>query len=327
MIISRTPSFKDLNGRLIEESVASIEMLRLGKIQQCVLMRGKNKKNPILLFLHGGPGTAQIGFAPKFQRELEEHFVVVNWDQKGAGKSYASNIPVSSMNIDQFLLDLHELIEELLQRFKQEKLYLVGHSWGSVLGSLFISKYPELIHAYIGVGQVVNMERNEEISYEYTLHKANETNNKKALEQLMKIGNPPYKDQVDLFLQRKWLRKFGGSFHNMSLSKFILSSISFREYSFVDLVKYMANGERFSINNLWDELMEVNLIKQAHTFKVPVFYCVGRYDYQTPHELVVDYFNIVEAPKKELIWFENSAHAPNFEEPNKFYEVCMSVAQ
>jgi len=327
MIRAKTPSFKDSKGQIIQNSIAVLEKIKIGGIDQCILTRGRNKHNPILLFLHGGPGTAQIGFAPKFQKKLEDHFVVVNWDQRGAGKSYSTNIPIESMNINQFVSDANEIIGVLLERFNQEKLVLVGHSWGSIIGTLIAKKYPEKIHAYIGVGQVVNMKKNEEISYRFTLDKANVKDNLKAKKELTNIGFPPYQNKKDTFVQRKWVNKFGGSVYEGTGFQMVFKAISIREYSFMDWVRFMKNGEGFSVNNLWDELMEVNLLNQAKEFDVPIYFCVGRFDYQTPYELVEQYYHQLKAPNKKLIWFEKSAHAPNFEEPDKFMEVCISAIQ
>ncbi|NBI29128.1 alpha/beta fold hydrolase [Chengkuizengella marina] len=325
MIKSRTPSFRDSKGRIIKDSIASLEVMMIGGINQYVLMRGKDINSPLLLFLHGGPGSAQIGFAPKSQKKLEESFVVVNWDQRGAGKSYSSDIAGESMNINQFISDIYELINTLLKRFIQEKLYLVGHSWGSFLGSITAYKYPELIHAYIGVGQVVNMKRGESISYSFALDKAKETNNKKAIRQLIKIGPPPYKSLNGLRIQRRWLEKFGGSVHGSTFLKLLIKYLAFKEYTFLDWIRTIKNGILFSLKNLWEDLMEVDLLKDVNKFKVPVYLCVGRHDYQTPHELIEEYYHTLLSPKKELVWFEKSAHSPNFEEPDKFYDICISV--
>ncbi|MDX8366925.1 alpha/beta hydrolase [Cytobacillus sp. IB215665] len=327
MIKSKTPRFRDEQGNLVKDSIASLEKMMIGGVDQYVLMRGRSKNAPILLFLHGGPGSAQIGFAPKLQKKLEESFVVVNWDQRGAGKSYSADITRETMNINQFTTDVYELIMTLLSRFNQEKVYLVGHSWGSFLGIITAYKYPELIHAYIGVGQIVNMEEGENVSYQFTLDKAKETNNIKAINQLENIGEPPFENLMELRIQRKWLEKFGGTVHKSTFPKLALKSFTLREYTMLDWVRTIKDGILFSLNNLWEELLEVDMYNLALKFEIPMYFCVGRYDYQTPHELVQEYYHSIEAPKKELVWFENSAHSPNFEEPNKFYDVCLSAVQ
>ncbi|MDX8360121.1 alpha/beta hydrolase [Cytobacillus sp. IB215316] len=327
MIKSKTPRFRDEQGNLVDDSIASLEKMMIGGVNQYVLMRGKSKNAPILLFLHGGPGSAQIGFAPKLQKKLEESFVVVNWDQRGSGKSYSADISRETMNIKQFTTDVYELIITLLSRFNQEKVYLVGHSWGSFLGIITAYKYPELIHAYIGVGQIVNMERGENVSYQFTLDKAKETNNIKAITQLENIGEPPFENLMKLRIQRKWLEKFGGTVHKSTFPKLALKSFTLREYTMLDWVRTIKDGILFSLDNLWEELLEVDMYDLALKFEIPMYFCVGRYDYQTPHELVQEYYHSIEAPTKELVWFENSAHSPNFEEPNKFYDVCLSAVQ
>ncbi|MDX8365860.1 alpha/beta hydrolase [Cytobacillus sp. IB215665] len=328
MLKAKTPNFIDANKQIIQDSIASLEMIRIGGVEQCILIRGKNKHKPLILFLHGGPGAAQIGYAPKLQQKLEEDFVVVNWDQRGAGKSYSKEVQIDSLNISQFLSDVHELVVLLLQRFNQQKLYLVGHSWGSLLGSIFVKRHPELIHAYIGVGQFVNMVKNEEISYRFTLEKANKTKNNKAKKQLEKIGYPPYNKMTDIVIQRKWLDKFGGAVYGSTQMKSIRKSVSYREYSIIDWLRFMRHNKfSFSNSKLWDELMAMDLVSEVDEMKVPVYICVGRYDYTTPFELAEEYYEHLKAPKKELVWFEKSAHSPNFEEPDKFYEVCMQATK
>lgn len=209
---TRTKKIKNPDGTIASESITSLEKVMLGNLNQYILIRGKNKNNPVLLFLHGGPGSAQIGFAPRYQHSLEDDFVVVNWDQRGAGKSYSENIPKDTMTLEHFISDANELVDYLCHRFGRSKIFLVGHSWGSVLGSMLVYCYPEKFEAYIGIGQVVNMNDNERLSYQYVLKEAKKSNNKRAVKSLEGIGEPPYKNEIkDLMTQRKWLGKFKGA--------------------------------------------------------------------------------------------------------------------
>ena len=326
MFYSRTPKIKDKEGKIKPNSVASLEKVPIGGIDQWIIIRGHDKVNPILLFLHGGPGSIEGPFAYKFQRDLEEHFIVVNWDQRGAGKSYSKKIPKESMTIEQFILDAYELIQLLLNRFNQKKLFLVGHSWGSILGTLVVSRYPEFIHAYVGIGQVVNILDNEKISYQYTIDQAKERGNKKALKQLKKLEPYPEKDINDtkaLRKQRKWLLKFNGVMHNgTSWWPYIKIALASPEYSLKDMIKFIG-GLKFSIETMWAQMFEIDLPKQIAELKVPVYICMGRYDYNTPFELAEQYFNQLKAPKKEYIWFENSGHLLNTEESEKFNEILI----
>jgi pimeloyl-ACP methyl ester carboxylesterase len=328
MFYSRTPKIKDRNGKYKPNSIAIIEKLPIGGIDQFILIRGHDKGNPLILFLHGGPGSVATPFAYKIHRDLEEHFIVVNWDQRGAGKSYSKKIPKESMKIEQFILDAHELIQLLLTKFNHKKLYLVGHSWGTILGTLVVSRYPELIHAYIGVGQVVNILDNERLSYQYTIDQAKKQGNEKALKQLKKLEPYPERDINDikaLRKQRKWLTKFGGVMHNgTSWWPYIKIVLASPEYSLKDMNKFI-KGLKFSLEAMWSQLFEIDFFKQISEIKVPVYICMGRFDYNTPFELAEKYFNRLQSPKKKYIWFENSAHMLTIEESEKFNNFLINV--
>ncbi|PJZ70956.1 alpha/beta hydrolase [Leptospira perolatii] len=278
----------------------------------------------MLLFLHGGPGTAQIAFSRKTQQRLEDHFVVVNWDQRGAGRSYSSSLRKEDMVIDQMVADAEQVVEYLLKRFGQTKLFLVGHSWGSVLGIKLISKRPELFLAYIGIGQVVNMVRGENLSYEFALKEAKKTGNSRAVEELSRIGNPPYRKLSDAGVQRKWLSAFHGDAIQASTINVLLKNLSWKDLRLIDIYKFI-RGTIFSLSCLDDELMKVDFLKEIVRLEVPVFFGCGRRDYTTPFELVTEFAERLIAPKKEIIWFEHSAHLPNFEEPEKFSDLCISL--
>jgi pimeloyl-ACP methyl ester carboxylesterase len=321
MFVRRTKEIRSSH-----ESIAKLEEIKLGGHNQYVLMRGANVNHPILLFLHGGPGTAQIGFAPKFQRELEREFLVVNWDQRGSGLSYSEQLKKEDVTIESILSDTVELIEYLLKRFKQPKLFLCGHSWGSVLGVLTAQRVPHLIYAYIGIGQVAKMRDGERISYEYTLRKAKESNHAKALKELEGTPYDPL-DMKYLMLQRKWLTKFGGSYVGINMFKLIYSKmLTSTEYKLKDWFSYV-KAARFSIEAIWPELLEIDFLRSAAKLEVPVYIFAGRHDYQTPFELAQRYFEALECPYKELVWFENSAHMVKYEEPEKFDRECLRIKQ
>jgi pimeloyl-ACP methyl ester carboxylesterase len=152
-----------------ENRISEIYPMELGAYKQWVMIRGENKNNPLLLFLHGGPGTTNIGVAAETQKLLEKNFVVVNWDQLGGGLSYNKKIPKEALTIDKMVEYSNELIQYLLKRFQREKIYLVGHCWGSLIGILVAQKYPESIEKYIGVSQVVDGKLNEKYAYEYRI--------------------------------------------------------------------------------------------------------------------------------------------------------------
>lgn len=315
---SKTAPILNEDGTEKPNSIASMEFVKLGEIDQWILIRSHNLDNPLLLLLHGGPGSADSPLAYKFQSELEEHFIVVNYDQRGAGKSYSKKIPKESMNVEQFVSDTYNLINLLKKRFNKEKIYLVGHSWGSMLGTLLVQRYPELFYAYIGVGQVVNIIDNEIFSFQFTFKEAKKRDNKRAIKQLEKIR--PYSGEklAHLKIQRKWLRKFGGFLHNeTSIWPLLKVGMCSPEYKFSDFIRFI-RGTSFSIKNLWNDLFELDFFKDVKELKVPIYFCIGRYDYNAPFELSERFFKQLKVPIKKFIWFENSAHCPNFEEPEKF---------
>ena len=144
--------------------VATLEKVRIGEADQWILARSEDLANPVVLYLHGGPGTSQLTSNRRNARELERSFIVVDWDQRGAGKSYAAINDIDRMNLDQFVADTKELTLHLLTKFRKERVVLVGHSWGSAIGALAAFRYPELFHCYVGIGQIANMAEGEAAS-------------------------------------------------------------------------------------------------------------------------------------------------------------------
>ncbi len=326
-----TSSIKDQQGRTVFGSIASLEKVSLGGQKQWILIRGRDTTKPIVLFLHGGPGTSNMCLLRKYTGELEENFVVVTWDQRGAGKSYGAINPRSSMTINQFVLDTGELTQMLRNRFNQKKIFLVGHSWGSVIGVFSIQKYPDLYHTYVGIGQIANMQENERISYDWTLEQAKKAKDKRAIETLTQMGRPPYTGdwQKKTITQRGLLGKYGGELYGSSKGAFPLifkSLITATEYTLVDKINFF-RGILASNRLLWPELLTVNLSKQVPSVKVPVYFMLGKHDYEVPSVLAEQYFKLIEAPKKELIWFENSAHLANVEESKKFNDLLTQIIQ
>ena len=168
------------------QGIDSLESVRLGGVDQWIQIRGHDRSKPILLFLHGGPGFPQMPFS-HLNAELEKDFVVVQWDQRGAGKSYSWSIPDDSMRVAQFVSDTRELAQILLQRFNAPKCYLVAHSWGSLIGALTVAQSPELFHAYVSIGQLAGLPETQQVRYQFALESAQKENNQKAVTELNRI--------------------------------------------------------------------------------------------------------------------------------------------
>ena len=307
--------------------IASLEPVMIGGIPQWLMLRGQAPDLPVLLFLHGGPGAAQIGWARPDQAELERHFVVVNWDQRGAGLSYSPRIPRESMTIDRFVEDLREVVVWLRRRLGQERVFLVGHSWGSILGMLAVQRYPELFHAYFGVSQVVNFSENEALSYALTLERARELRHAKAVRELEAVGAPPYANLKAGAVHQRWLNRLGGSTYEGDPVRMILKRLlKGPEYGWGDIVKF-AQGQVFSIETMEPQIQGVDLEAQVPEVHVPVHFCIGRHDRVAPASLAERYFASLAAPQKEWQWFEHSAHAAPSEEPEAFSAYVNAAAQ
>ena len=318
-----TAPIVDERGELVPGSIARLERVVLGGVEQGLLIRGIDVANPVLLYLHGGPGTSELGMLRAHNIPvLEKHFTVVVWDQRGAGMSYAAREPESGMTVEQFIADAHELTLLLCKRFKQPKIYLVGHSWGSALGALTVHRHPEHYHAYVGVGQVVDVREGERISYAWTLAQAEQSGDKRSVAQLKAIGPPPYlgKFRSKLMTQRRILGKYRGEVYGNSrggTSTLLRGLIKSSEYSWPDRINVF-RGIFANMRLMWPKILNIDLRAQAPELKVPVYFLEGRHDYEAPAILAEQYFKSLKAPRKTLIWFEQSAHFVNTEEPDSF---------
>ena len=321
-----TPAIKGVN------AIASIEKVSIGGMKQSILIRSTDTNNPILLYLHSGPGSSEMASFRTFHPELEKHFTVILWDQQGTGKSFNKEVEKNGLTIDMLVDDTGELIQYLLKRFHQDKLFLVGHSWGTALGILTTSKYSQYLYAYVGSGQVVEPAYAEKLSWEYVLAEATKKNNVKAIQELSAINiSYPYLDTKnnpnwynDLMIERKWLVKFGGEVYGKdNYNKFFITPLlGLSEYTLMDTIKF-GQGSGFSLRSLWPQIMEINFNETNIDFKVPIFFLQGRNDFNTISKLVENYYQKIKAPSKKLIWFEKSGHHPMYEEKDLYDSILI----
>ena len=324
-----TNAFTTKHGTVIEGSIAKFERLDIGGVTQSILIRGKNIKNPVLLYLHGGPGSGIIGQA-KANADLEEHFTVVYWDQYGASKSYTPFLNLQHLTIEQFINDGHELTQYLKQKLSKDKITLLGHSWGSILSMHLAYKYPDDYDALINVGQVVNFRNNFKGAYEYAHSKAKENNNLEAIQELEAVHGfwdleNPAELLSQLSVSSKWLIQFGGYYHEKSdLSGWYDSPFN-TEFTIFDGVPWLL-GQSTSVSIMFPELFEkVALDIQITELQIPYYLLMGKSDYNTPWYMAEEYFNKLQTPQKELYWFYQSGHEPMEEEPEKFNNTLISL--
>lgn len=317
--------YRDKQGKLVPTSVSILEKVKLGGVEQWITIRGRNKELPILLFLHGGPGSPQTGAQQKYNRELEDHYLVVNWDQRGSGKSFSPEVTAETMNLNQMLGDAHELVHYLMMKFQQTKIFLMGQSIGSLYGLLFANRHPDLLHAFVAINPPINRSVEEQRSYEFALDTAKNKGIKKAIQELEGVGFPAggvYKKIDDMVIQRKWLTKFNGVSFKKNAAFINMHYLMSHHLTFKEKCSFM-KGFGFSATNLWNELTSINFFTLVPELKVPVFFIAGRHDRIIPIDLVEQYVDFVEAPEKDLVILEESGHLAIFEEPEKFNDVLI----
>lgn len=319
---SRTPAFADERGRVVPGSVAAMETVTIGGLPQRLWFRGLNREDPALVFLHGGPGGSLGALLRRYNAELERHFLVVTWEQRGAGRSYTRGIPSASMTVEQFVRDLGEVVALVKARFRKDQVVLLAHSWGTILGTLYVYRHPEDVAAYVGVGQIANMPEGERLSYDFVLEEAKRRGNRRALSELERIGPPPHAFSA-MRAERTWVGRFGGDVYTApTTSELLLEALRADEFNLLDLVK-LVQGSRFSAKHLWPEMSRTDLSRSMLSFDAPMLFLLGRHDRVVPGALAAAYLEQLSAPYKKLVWFERSAHNPNFEEPERFNRVVL----
>lgn len=307
--------------------IDEIRKIPLGGQLQKIHIRGRNRDNPLLLFLHGGPGLPNRDSIIHCHTELAEYFTLVTWDQRGTGGSYFGT-KRETMTVNRLVEDLHELATYLLCEFKKTGLYLIGGSWGTELGVIYIQKYPQTVLGYIGYGQTVDGYLNEKLTYDFVLNEAKRAGNLKDIKTLLRLGPPKegcyrplYKG---LLRHRALLAKYGGSnIKRKGLWKgTVMPILQSKEYTFTDKIGIFM-GQHYTLSVMWKNVVRYHFLTEASRFEVPVYFFQGRFDRNTPATLVEQYFEKIEAPKKELFWFEHSSHNPLNEEKEDFHRLLV----
>ena len=321
--LGHTKPFRGPDGHVLPNSVAEVKYVRLGGVDQWVMIRGENVANPPLIVLHGGPGMSEMGFFRHFNAPLERHFIVVHWDQRGTGKSFDRNIPRSSMTVEGFVADLDELIEILRRRFGKEKVAILGHSWGSALGAIYAARFPEKVSVYVGAAQIGDSAAGESLSYSFGVAEAERRHDEKALKKLRAIGPPPYPAK-SVFVERTVVNRMDGQMRLGILWKAGRALFGRPESSIFDLPN-LVRGFGWTLDAMWAEVSTLNLLKLVPALKMPVVIFVGRRDHWVPPETSVAYFDALAAPSKRLVWFEHSGHEAFVDEPEKFNSTMVEL--
>ena len=291
--------------------------------EQWITIRGRDLNNPILLFIHGGPGAPEMPTSWTFQNPWEDYFTVVQWDQRGSGKTYNANDPAKirpTMTLPQMVSDSEAVVQYLRATYHRQKIFVMGHSWGTVLGLTLAEKHPEWLYAYIGMGQVIDTLRAEHVGYLATLKAAEAAHNAKAVAELKAIAPYPEPDgslKLDkINTERKWSVILGGlTYRRDSYDYYFNASELSPDYSDADL-KAIGKGSDLSLSSLLPAFAKTDFSKVT-TFRCPIILFEGRHDETTPSTVAAEWFARVKAPAKKFVWFEHSAHMMQIEEPGR----------
>ncbi|MDD3340379.1 MAG: alpha/beta hydrolase [Lachnospiraceae bacterium] len=303
------------------------EFVRINGIEHYLLHYSKGPGTPVLLYLHSGPGFSESLFAYMFDKSWGDMFTHIHWDQRGAGKTLQRNKGKNNPeSISQMIDDLHGVVQHLKQKYQTEKIVLLGHSWGSVLGSLYVLKYPENVSAYIGSGQVVNMMENERVGYENAMKLAQTSGNEKHVQMLQQIDKYPTDDFDETMRKLPVVRKVQESYEKdagtWNLIKTMFKSPSFKWHDLINMTCFSkANGK------LIQELFSVDLSSLGNHYNVPVYYILGENDTNAPIEISIAYYETISADCKSLTVIPDAGHNPMFEQPVEFAKALQVVRE
>jgi pimeloyl-ACP methyl ester carboxylesterase len=306
-----------------ETGLDSVEKVVLGGVEQTVLFQAVDPTKPILLFVHGGPAMPVPGVVSRGQdyavaiatKELVQHFVVVFWDQRGAGKSYHHSIPSESMRVEQYISDCKELIDYLRTRFDKQKIYLAGHSWGTIIGLSIANRFPNTLHAYVGISQIINWAENDRFCYDWLKAEAEKVNDKKTLKKLKEMGTPPFLKIKQWMEFRKPLMKYKSMIYESETVKHPGMKAAFNifwsssEYSIIDIFNTFSKAYKLTYTqSLIDDFAQIDFYP-INRIEIPVYFLHGKHDVHLSGQPVKVFVENLEAPQgKKLIWYEKSSH-------------------
>lgn len=310
----------DESGTVIEGSISEKIYVTINGAQQGMIIQSKNPANPVLLYLHGG--MPEFFLTKDYPTGLEDHFTVVWWEQRGSGISFLPDFPRGQITLDLLISDTFAVTNYLRERFDQEKIYLMGHSGGSFIGVFAAARAPELYHAYVGIAQMTNQLKSEQLAYEYMLQQYKVNGNTKMIRLLeaapvTSTGGTP----MDyLKLRDPGMHALGiGTMHDMKffIPGIFLRSLANPNYTVKEKITTWRGKFTTGVSQLWHENITTDLSEQVPQLEIPVYFLEGKFDYTVSSELARTYFVQLSAPVKGFYTFEQSAHSPLFEEPEK----------
>lgn len=319
----------DFNGKPVEGSFSGRVFLTIGGVRQGMFIRGKDPADPVLLYVHGGPSFSEFFLVEKYPSGIENYFTVCYWEERGGGISFSPQIPKESLTLEQLASDEIEVTNYLRDRFKKDKIYVMAHSGGTAFTIQAVAKHPGLFHAYIGISQITNQAESERLAYKYMTDKYSAAGNIKMLSEFKKY---PILDNDSFLLpffnsviRDKSMHELGiGTMRNINsiITGVFIPVWTCRAYTLREKFNIW-RSKFFFVNKsgLRRQIIESDITSTVTRLEIPVYFMSGRYDLTVNHDLSRDYLYKLDAPLKRFYSFENSAHSPMFEEPERFMEI------
>jgi proline iminopeptidase len=316
-------TFREIRRITTKDGIEQQELVTIGGVKQWISIRARHQDAPVLLVLHGGPGFTLSPVSYYYMRDWEEFFTVVQWDQRASGKSYRpedEQALAPTLTIERMVRDTEEMIELLRKRFKHDRVVLLAHSFGTIVGVKLAERRPDLLHAYVGMGQFIDFMRGETLGYQTTLAAARAENNAEAIEQLEALApfpdpDRPHRNLENLPTERRWLAQYGGYYRAGGVGHHDAVAGMSPTHDAADLAARQ-RAHNFIVETMWPSLQALHL-NETTRFQVPIIILQGRHDLGTPSALVDEWHASIEAPHKKLVWFEDASHMVYEEEPGK----------
>ena len=306
--------------------VRSSEYLAVDGAELFLLTRGADRNAPVVLWLHGAGGTEGPLFR-YFNEALEDRFVVAYWDQRGAGRSFDPAADPHVLSIARHLADLDAVVDHLREAFGQEKIALIGHSWGGALGLLYARDHASKVSAFIGVAPMISTRAGQQAEYEFISAEAARRKDDDTEARLRELGAPPYDSTAKAYAVGRLTARYGGLFHQQPNRYWAtLRAITSGVVAPWEIPP-LTRGNQTSIDAMHEELLALDLSQSVPNVDVPVVFALGRYDRRADAKLAAAYLEHLRAPAKRLIWFESSAHNVPFEEPDLFNQIVRDELQ
>jgi len=298
--------------------VRGSEYLTVEGAKLFLLTRGADRRLPVLLWLHGGPGGAERPLFQYYNGDLEMHFVVAYWDQRGAVRSFDPEADPGDLTVARHLADLDVIVDHLRNVFGRDKIVLVGHSWGGMLGMLYAQRHPAKVAALIAVAPLVSPCESQQQQYKFIVTEATRNHDETTLTRLREIGPRPYKKASRGLAADALADRYVAVFHRKPNRWWVLVVGVLRELVTPWEIPRLIHANDVSLDAMTPELLALDLRQAVPSVRVPVLFFLGRYDHHIGSAIAARYFESLEAPCKRLIWFEHSAHNVPFEEPARF---------